>query len=98
MGGTGSTLNVMLEVERWVACGPRVVPHPQRLRWVENALDLHTVWLRPAAAGPEAPRSAQRDAQLSMLNGSCCESIEGRGSQARARIENRKSKIENRKS
>src|SRR5262247_3996671 len=28
---------------------------PQRLRWVENALDLHTVWLRPAAAGPEAP-------------------------------------------
>src|SRR5262245_51092192 len=64
----------------WVACGPRVVPHPparpkpipnvwprllrrgegpQPLRWVENALDLHTVWLRPAAAGPEAPRSAR---------------------------------------
>src|SRR5262245_61654424 len=32
---------------------------PQRLRWVENALDLHTVWLRPAAAGPEVPRSAR---------------------------------------
>src|SRR5262245_8110621 len=49
----------MFGVKRWVACGPRVVPHPQRLRWVENALDLHTVWLRPAAAGPEAPRSAR---------------------------------------
>src|SRR5262245_22287039 len=33
---------------------------PQRLRWVENALDLRTVWLRPAAAGPEAPRSARQ--------------------------------------
>src|SRR5262245_40048096 len=49
-------------VRKWRSerlCGPRVVPHPQRLCRVENALDLHTIWLRPAAAGPEAPRSAR---------------------------------------
>src|SRR5262245_13650068 len=50
-------------VERWTlrtAGGP----HPQRLRWGENALDLHTVWLSPAAAGPEAPRSARAKRML----------------------------------